>query len=49
MVRGLRTVYSSMSTVRSSAKFLGSVDLDVLDDQGVGVEHLHLRIALSVL
>lgn len=44
-----RTVDSAVSTVRSSSDFGGSVDLDVVDDEGISIEHLDLSIAFSVL
>lgn len=41
--------YTTVGTVSSSALLGGLVDLDVLDDQGAGVETLGIGVGLGVL
>lgn len=41
--------YTTVGTVSSSALLGGLVDLDVLDDQGTGVETLGIGVGLGVL
>lgn len=41
--------YTTVGTVSSSALLGGLVDLDVLDDQGAGVETLRVGVGLGVL
>lgn len=41
--------YTTVGTVGSSALLGGLVDLDVLDDQGAGVETLGVGVGLGVL
>jgi hypothetical protein len=41
--------YTTVGTVRPSSLLGGLVDLDVLDDEGTGVEALGIGVGLSVL
>lgn len=43
------STYATVGTVRSPSLLGGLVDLDVLDDQGTGVETLGIGVGLSVL
>ncbi len=47
--RGERYTYTTVSTVRASALLGSLVDLDVLDDEGTGVEALGVGVGLGVL
>ena len=42
------TVNSSVCPVCSPSELRGQVDLDMLNHQSVGVQHLYLSIALSI-
>ena len=43
------TVNSPMCSVRPPPQFGGSVNLNVVNHKSVSVQHLHLRVALSIL
>lgn len=46
---GRGKTYTAVGTVRAPALLGGLVDLDVLDNQGTGVETLGIGVGLSVL
>jgi hypothetical protein len=48
MVRMMKT-YTTVGTVSAAATLGGLVDLDALDNQGVGVETLAIGVGLGVL